>query len=128
MYPGALKVADTPAYAPSRAIVGNNCSAGCSQLATLTPVADLPQQAIADELGMPLTTVNGWTTKTERDSRFVEPPESRQHFDVWQFATDKSKGRPASFGVCRTKNRPLLVGSQPSPHQRHDVLVVDRGR
>ncbi len=47
------------------------------------------QQAIADELGTSQPTVNDWLSKREQDSGFDNPPESRQHFDVWQFATDK---------------------------------------
>jgi hypothetical protein len=43
------------------------------------------QQAIADEIGEPLMTVHGWITKRELNSDFVNPPASRQHFDVWSF-------------------------------------------
>ena len=53
------------------------------------------QRAIADTLGMPQQTVADWLPKREQDSGFGNPPESRQHFDVWQFATGKSKRSPA---------------------------------
>lgn len=47
------------------------------------------QQAIADDLGMPQRTISDVLAKREQDSGFANPPESRQHFDVWNFATDQ---------------------------------------
>jgi DNA modification methylase len=49
------------------------------------------QQQIADELGVPQRTAADWLAKRERDSDFANPPASRQHFDVWSFATDADR-------------------------------------
>lgn len=48
------------------------------------------QQAIADHLGMDQSTVSR-ICKVEQRSELHSPPASRQHFDVWQFATDKDQ-------------------------------------
>lgn len=50
------------------------------------------QQAIADELGMPQRTISDVLAKREQDSGFANPPESRQHFDVWKMGA-------SSFGI-----------------------------
>lgn len=47
------------------------------------------QQAIATGLGTSQQNIDNWLQKREQDSAFCEPPDSRQHFDVWSFATDK---------------------------------------
>jgi hypothetical protein len=36
----------------------------------------------------PRTTVETWLDEKRKHARFVQPPDSRQHFDVWNFATD----------------------------------------
>jgi DNA methylase/ParB-like nuclease domain len=41
------------------------------------------QQAIADEIGVSVGTINGWISETADLPKLKEPPESRQHFDVW---------------------------------------------
>lgn len=58
------------------------------------------QVEIAEQLGVPQTTVSGWLTNREQSSEIVSPPASRQHFDVWQFATaDKDSGSQSYFGA-----------------------------
>jgi DNA-binding transcriptional regulator YdaS (Cro superfamily) len=56
------------------------------------------QQDIAVQLGVSEATVSGWFK--ERKDAEIEPPESRQHFDIWQFATsDKDSGQQSYFGA-----------------------------
>ena len=44
-------------------------------------------------------------TKNPRKRKFVEAPKSRQHFDIWQFATaDKNGGQQSYFEQCRRKS------------------------
>jgi DNA-binding transcriptional regulator LsrR (DeoR family) len=51
------------------------------------------QVQIAEKLGVPRKTVNDWLANREQTSEIATPPESRQHFDMWQFATaDKDSG------------------------------------
>lgn len=47
----------------------------------------LTQQAIAAQVGVTQPTIGGWLLEMENSPKFIEPPDSRQHFDVWQFAT-----------------------------------------
>ena len=54
------------------------------------------QQEIADEVGVEQQTISNWITKFTTDSKFCNPPESRQHFDIWQFT--KSNGDSSYFG------------------------------
>jgi hypothetical protein len=54
------------------------------------------QQEIADELAIPQQTVSGWITESGKSAVFGEPPESRQHFDVWQF--QNAAGESSYFG------------------------------
>ena len=51
----------------------------------------MTQQAIADELGVSKQNVSNWCQNREQDSSFTNAPESRQHFDVWNFHTDADK-------------------------------------
>jgi hypothetical protein len=46
------------------------------------------QQHIADEVGVSLGTVNNWLSDFQSIGELKEPPESRQHFDIWQFGSD----------------------------------------
>lgn len=60
----------------------------------------IDQTVIAEELGAPRTTISDWVTKKEQSSEIVTPPESRQHFDIWQFTTaDKDDGQQSYFGA-----------------------------
>lgn len=53
------------------------------------------QQAIAGQLGVSEATVSGWFK--ERKSAETEPPDSRQHFDVWQFQTSADDAGQGSY-------------------------------
>jgi hypothetical protein len=56
------------------------------------------QKDIADEIGVSEATVSGWFK--ERRSAEIEPADSIQHFDVWQFATaDQDAGAQSYFGA-----------------------------
>jgi hypothetical protein len=56
------------------------------------------QLEIAERLDVPQTTVSDWLTKKERSSEIGSPPESLQHFDVWNFATtDRDGGGQQSY-------------------------------
>lgn len=47
------------------------------------------------------STVDGWVSEKRQMSEFGNPPESRQHFDVWQFPTTdrESGGQQSYFGA-----------------------------
>lgn len=45
------------------------------------------QQSIAKLIGVPQQTVADWLTDFGKSSIFGNPPDSRQHFDVWSFQT-----------------------------------------
>jgi len=56
------------------------------------------QKDIATELGVSEGTISEWFKN--RKSAETEPPESRQHFDVWSFTTaDKDAGSQSYFGA-----------------------------
>lgn len=58
------------------------------------------QTEIAEQIGVEQQTVSNWLQKSAELRDLVEPPESRQHFDVWQFATaDKDAGQQSYFGA-----------------------------
>lgn len=58
------------------------------------------QTAIAEQLGVPQPTVSRWLSIREQSSEMNSPPDSRQHFDVWQFATaDQDSGSQSYFGA-----------------------------
>jgi len=58
------------------------------------------QESIADHVGVTQRTVSNWLEENAKLRDFLEPPESRQHFDVWQFATtDKDSGSQSYFGA-----------------------------
>ncbi len=54
------------------------------------------QQEIADEVGVGRDTINKWLSDFRTNSKFLQHPESRQHFDIWQFA--KANGDSSYFG------------------------------
>ena len=59
------------------------------------------QETIAAAVGVDRTTVGNWMGISAELREFAEPPESRQHFDIWQFATaDKDAGQQSYFGAC----------------------------
>ena len=58
------------------------------------------QEAIADHVGVGQTTVGEWLPDSAELRKSIEPPESRQHFDVWSFQTaDKDAGSQSYFGA-----------------------------
>lgn len=48
----------------------------------------MTEQEIADRIGSKQQTVNGWLTEKRNSADFGTPPESRQHFDIWQLGGD----------------------------------------
>lgn len=56
----------------------------------------LTQQAIADDIGVAIGTINTWLSEMPKMAELNEPPESRQHFDVWSFQT--ATGDSSYFG------------------------------
>lgn len=56
------------------------------------------QQAIASAIGVSQPTINEWLIGKRKDAESDTPPESRQHFDVWQFpTTDRDAGGQQSY-------------------------------
>jgi hypothetical protein len=50
---------------------------------------DIAEQAIADEIGVTQKTIDNWLVISEKFPELLNPPESRQHFDVWNFSCRK---------------------------------------
>ncbi len=61
----------------------------------------LSEHDVADAIDVPRTTVQSWLDEQRKSADFVRAPESRQHFDVWNFAParDDSAGSTSYFGV-----------------------------
>jgi hypothetical protein len=58
------------------------------------------QREIADAVGVDQATVSRWLDAYSANADFASPPESRQHFDVWQFQTaDQDAGQQSYFGA-----------------------------
>ena len=53
------------------------------------------QQDIADELGLSVGTINKWLSVSGNSQDPNEPPDSRQHFDVWSFQAAAEGGTVA---------------------------------
>jgi DNA-binding transcriptional regulator YdaS (Cro superfamily) len=52
------------------------------------------QTGIAEAIGVTQQAVSQWLQENAKLREFVDPPESRQHFDIWQFSTsDKDAGQ-----------------------------------
>jgi hypothetical protein len=63
----------------------------------------LSQTEIAKAIGMPQQTVNEWIIEKRKNLDSDNPPESRQHFDVWSFQNaDKDAGQQSYFGGLGT--------------------------
>lgn len=57
------------------------------------------QEAIADEVGVNQATVSRWIMQNRTNSELHNAPESRQHFDVWNFhKADDDAGTESFFG------------------------------
>lgn len=55
-------------------------------------------ESIADEIGVTHPTIHEWTVEKRKSADFYNAPESRQHFDVWQFpTTDRDGGGQQSY-------------------------------
>jgi DNA modification methylase len=54
------------------------------------------EQNIANEMGIPQRTISDWLSEKRKDADFAKAPDSRQHFDVWNFA--KANGDSTYFG------------------------------
>lgn len=54
------------------------------------------QQAIAKALGVPQPTISGWLSDFQSVGDSIDAPDSRQHFDVWNFGT--AQGESSYFG------------------------------
>lgn len=52
-----------------------------------------------DKDGSPRTTVQSWLDEKRKSADFVSPPESRQHFDIWNFQTADDDAGTASVAV-----------------------------
>jgi len=61
----------------------------------------LTEREIADAVGVTQPTVNDWLIEKRKSAVFYQAPESRQHFDVWQFPTPdwESGGQRSYFGA-----------------------------
>lgn len=58
------------------------------------------QDAVGEQLGVPRQTVAEWLADFGKVAETGQAPESRQHFDVWQFATTaKTDGNQSYFGA-----------------------------
>lgn len=78
------------------------------------------QDDIAADFGVDPATISRWLQ--ERKSAEMQAPESRQHFDVWQFATsDKESGQQSYFGAIPPQVVENLLWFYTEPGQ----IVVD---
>jgi transcriptional regulator with XRE-family HTH domain len=58
----------------------------------------LAQAEIAERIGVDQKTISNWLKELSASADFSLPPESRQHFDVWQFpTTDRDAGGQQSY-------------------------------
>lgn len=59
------------------------------------------ERSIAEEIGVTHPTVGEWVEGKRTSAEFFQAPESRQHFDVWQFPTTdrESGGQQSYFGA-----------------------------
>ena len=61
----------------------------------------LSERETAEQLGVDQKTAHNWIKEFSANADFSLPPASRQHFDVWQFATaDKTAGAQSYFGAA----------------------------
>lgn len=82
----------------------------------------VPEERIADAMQVHQTTIGECVKEKRQQSEFLNPPESRQHFDVWQFATpDDDAGTPSYFGKLAPQVIENLLWLYTEPGQ----IVVD---
>jgi len=77
------------------------------------------QTSIADELDVPQPTINKWLSDFQSVGKWIEPPASRQHFDVWSF--QKAEGESSYFGKLPPQVAENLLWLYTEPGQ----IVVD---
>jgi hypothetical protein len=78
---------------------------------------------IAKEIGVHHDTIDEWVSEKRNHAEFRQPPESRQHFDIWQFATTdrESGGQQSYFGAVPPQVMENLLWFYTDPGQ----IVVD---
>jgi hypothetical protein len=60
----------------------------------------LSYRDIAEAVGVSHETIREWVVRFSANADFLTPPQSRQHFDVWQFQNaDKGAGQQSYFGA-----------------------------
>jgi hypothetical protein len=80
------------------------------------------QEEIAAEVGVTQPTISGWLIKFGKSAEFYKPPVTRQHFDIWEFATaDDDAGTPSFFGKVPPQVIENLLWLYTEPGQ----IVVD---
>jgi hypothetical protein len=81
------------------------------------------QGDIGDEIGVDQKTVSNWLGEYADSRKFLDPPESRQHFDVWSFPTTdrESGGQQSYFGAVPPQVMENLLWFFTEPGQ----IVVD---
>jgi hypothetical protein len=57
----------------------------------------LSERDIAKQIDVPRKTINEWLGEMEKLPQFLEPPKSRQHFDIWQFQPARLLAAPPPF-------------------------------
>lgn len=56
-------------------------------------------QSIADEIGVLRKTADDWIGEERSSAAFATPPDSRHHFDLWQFPpAEKGDGQQSHLG------------------------------
>jgi hypothetical protein len=82
----------------------------------------IPQTQIAEKLGVDEKTVRRWKDIREQSSEMSAPPDSRQHFDVWQFQNaEKDAGQQSYFGALPPQVVENLLWFYTEPGQ----IIVD---
>jgi hypothetical protein len=66
-------------------------------------------------------TIGNWANKKTKEFENLSPPDSRQHFDVWSFATaDKDAGQQSYFGAVPPPLQRRRTDSGPHRHRLRD--------
>jgi hypothetical protein len=69
----------------------------------------LSEREIAKLLDRDHTTIGDWVGDFRRTAEFHQPPESRQHFDVWQFHKADDAGAQSYFGARKELTMKALI-------------------
>ena len=82
----------------------------------------LSQRQIAEQIGIAHVTVGDWVGRIAADAENLPPPDSRQHFDIWQFQNaEKDAGSQSYFGALPPQAVENLLWFYTEPGQ----IVVD---